>query len=354
MMNGDGLGRFVGIHGRAQGQLFGGSEVTQQIRAHVSFGNVNDSYDYRLGLEYAESDVLVFSDESFKFNTSQPPLTAFDSEKNIEEGSLGSEEAWSNLGVWNDLGGGHSEAKITTYRCENDSYSQSNGGSCSPECVAAKEVVKIFERSPVYQFNNTSLTSKIKTSCYVGDNFSLRHDASNLSSVIFRLENEYEKQYRSVLRDINQILPGFNRFAIEEKDEMTILNWKSLSLDKIFGAGQTSDGSLRLFALITLLNLPPRMLPDVIFLDEPELGMHPAAISLVGSIIDVISQDCQVILATQSPLLVDEFDLDEIIVFGLEDEKTHIRQLEAEEYAHWLKKYSTGQLWQKNVIGGRP
>ena len=96
------------------------------------------------------------------------------------------------------------------------------------------------------------------------------------------------------------------------------------------------------------------MLPDVIFIDEPELGMHPSAISLVGSIIDVVSQDCQVILATQSPLLVDEFNLDEIIVFDLKNGKTHIRQLESTEYDHWLKEYSTGQLWQKNVIGGRP
>ena len=354
MMNGDGLGRFVGIHGRAQGQLFGGSEVTQQLTAHVSFGNGNDSYDYRFGLEYAEADTLVFSDESFKFSTNQQMLTTSNSEKNNEESNLRLEETWSNLGAWNDLGGGHSEAKITTYKCENDSSRQSNDGSCSPECVAAKEIVKIFKGSPVYQFHNTSLTSKIKASCYVGDNSSLRHDGSNLSSVLFRLENEYGKDYRSVLRDINQILPVFDRFAIEEKDEMTILNWKSLSSDKIFEAGQTSDGSLRLFALITLLNLPTRMLPDVIFIDEPELGVHPAAMSLVGSIIDVVSQDCQVILATQSPLLVDEFNLNEIIVFDLKDEKIHIRQLESKDYNHWLEEYSTGQLWQKNVIGGRP
>ncbi len=348
MMNGDGLGRFVGINGRAQGQLFGASEVTQQISAHVSFGNGNDSYDYRFGLEYAESDILVFSEESFKFSTNQQILTTNSSEKNSEESNWGLEETWSNLG------GGHSEAKITTYRCENDSYYQSNDGSCSSECVAAKEIVKIFRGSPVYQFHNTSLTSKIKASCYVGDNSSLRHDGSNLSSVLFCLENEYGKHYRSVLRDINQILPGFDRFVIEEKDGMTILNWESLPSGKIFEASQTSDGSLRLFALITLLNLPTKMLPDVIFIDEPELGMHPSAISLVGSIIDVVSQDCQVILATQSPLLVDEFNLDEIIVFDLKDGKTHIRQLESKEYDHWLKEYSTGQLWQKNVIGGRP
>ena len=354
MMNGDGLGRFVGVNGRAQGQLFGGPEVTQQISAHVSFGNGNDFYDYRFGLEYAESDILVFSDESFKFSTNQQMLTTSSSEKNSQESNLRLEETGRNLGAWNDFGRGHSEAKITTYRCENDSYSQSDDGSRSPECIAAKEIVKIFKGSPVYQFHNTSLTSKIKASCYMGDDSSLRHDGSNLSSVLFRLENEYGKHYRSVLRDISQILPGFDRFVIEEKDGMTILNWKSLSSGKIFEAGQTSDGSLRLFALITLLNLPTRMLPDVIFIDEPELGMHPSAISLVGSIIDVVSQDCQVILATQSPLLVDEFNLDEIIVFDLKNGKTHIRQLESTEYDHWLKEYSTGQLWQKNVIGGRP
>ena len=354
MMNDEGLGRFVASQGRANDQLHGGPEVTQQIEAQLSFGNDNDNYDYRFGLEYVLSDRFIFFEEAFKFKRSEQKLPLNHAEREAGRVNLGSDDEWRNLEFWHQLGKGHEEANILDYRCDNDASTNSNKGSCSPECLAAKEIVNFFKNSPVYQFQNTSLASRMKASCYVGDNFALRHDGGNLSSVLFRLENEFGRQYRSVCRDIGQILPVFDKFAIEEKDEMTILQWESLFLDKIFGAGLTSDGSLRLFALVTLLNLPPEMLPNVIFLDEPELGLHPAAISLLGDIISGLSQDRQVLLATQSPLLVDEVGLDEVIVFDLEKERTHIRQLEAKEYAHWLEKYSTGQLWQKNVIGGRP
>ena len=101
-----------------------------------------------------------------------------------------------------------------------------------------------------------------------------------------------------------------------------LLRWKAKGTDKTFGAHVTSDGSLRFFALVTLLNLPPEMLPDVILLDEPELGLHPAAITLVGDMIQTLAKQRQVITATQSPLLVDTFGLDEIVVLDLHDGQT--------------------------------
>ncbi len=132
------------------------------------------------------------------------------------------------------------------------------------------------------------------------------------------------------------------------------MRWKAKGTDKTFGAHLTSDGSLRFFALTTLLNLPPEMLTDVIFLDEPELGLHPAAMTLVGGMIQAFGYDRQVIVATQSPLLVDTFSLNEIIVLELQDGETKIRRLDPDEYQNWLKEYTTGELWQKNLLGGRP
>ena len=132
------------------------------------------------------------------------------------------------------------------------------------------------------------------------------------------------------------------------------MRWKARWTDKTFGAHLTSDGSLRFFALTTLLNLPPEMLPDVLLLDEPELGLHPSAVALVGDMIKALSNERQVIVATQSPLLVDAFSLDDIIVLELRDGRTEVLQLDEDEYQHWLAEYTTGELWQKNLLGGRP
>ena len=96
------------------------------------------------------------------------------------------------------------------------------------------------------------------------------------------------------------------------------------------------------------------MLPDVLLLDEPELGLHPAAIVLIGNMIKSLATERQVVIATQSPLLVDAFSLDEIVVLELRDKRTEFRRLDADDYQIWLDDFTTGELWQKNLIGGRP
>ena len=112
---------------------------------------------------------------------------------------------------------------------------------------------------------------------------------------------------------------------------------------------------MRFFALVTLLNLPPEMLPDVILLDEPELGLHPMAVDLVAEMVKAAGQNRQVIVATQSPLLVDAFGLDQVIVLDLDQGATVLRQLDPAQYAQWIEQdYSSGRLWTKNLLGGGP
>jgi predicted ATPase len=97
------------------------------------------------------------------------------------------------------------------------------------------------------------------------------------------------------------------------------------------------------------------MLPDVLLLDEPELGLHPVAVALIGNMIKALAGDLQIIVATQSPLLVDVFDLDEIIVLDLHNGSTTFRRLEPDAYREWLDdSFTPGELWQKNLLGGRP
>ena len=134
-----------------------------------------------------------------------------------------------------------------------------------------------------------------------------------------------------------------------------MLAWRAKGSEKLIGAHLTSDGSLRCFALVTLLNLPPEKLPSVLLLDEPELGLHPAAIELVAQMILRVSQDRQVMIATQSPELVDMFTIDQVAVMDLVDGATRVKQLQADEYQVWLnEEYSPSALWGMNIVGGRP
>ena len=168
------------------------------------------------------------------------------------------------------------------------------------------------------------------------------------------MRQEDPRRYEHLRRHIRWILPVFDRFAIEDEHGYVMLRWLARDSDEVIGAHLTSDGSLRFFALMTLLSLPTAQFPSVILLDEPELGLHPTAIAVLAGRIRSLAIRRQIVIATQSSLLVDEFDLEEIQIFDLTDGQTHLRTLDSDQYREWLDEYSTGELWRKNLLGGRP
>ena len=184
----------------------------------------------------------------------------------------------------------------------------------------------------------------------------MRENGENLAPILYWLRENDPKRYDLICKQISRILPAFDRFDLENRSGKVALLWRNKHLsDKILSAHLTSDGSLRLFALVTLLNLPKEMLPDIVLLDEPELGLHPAGIALIGRMIRSLSQAKQVIVATQSPLLVDAFQIDEIIVAECDGAKSTLTPKKSVDYAVWLEaNFSAGELWLKNVLGGRP
>jgi predicted ATPase len=92
----------------------------------------------------------------------------------------------------------------------------------------------------------------------------------------------------------------------------------------------------------------------MILVDEPELGLHPFAIGMLAALIRQASVDTQVIISTQSSLLLDHFEPEDILVADLVEGGTQLTRLNSSRLAKWLKDYSLGQLWEKNELGGRP
>ena len=99
---------------------------------------------------------------------------------------------------------------------------------------------------------------------------------------------------------------------------------------------------------------PVRERPSLILLDEPELGLHPYAISMLASMVKSAATETQIIISTQSSLLLDRFEPEDILVTELEDGATTLTRLQSSDLEEWLEDYSLGQLWEKNHFGGRP
>ena len=319
------LAEFVGLQGGADDQLFGGNRVTPQMEAEVALRTEAGRNDYRFALAHAHPDRFVFTEEAFRFSATDYPTEA----------------------RWQHTSSGEPEASIVelAQRPPRPGINQ----------TTARVIVHLLKGCHAFQFHDTSDTSNFKTRWDVEDNNYLRTDGGNLAAVLHRLEQEDIERFELISRHVRRVLPVFDRFQVDESYGKVSLRWKAMGADKSIGAHLTSDGSLRFFALVTLLNLPLEMLPNVLLLDEPELGLHPAAIALVGSMIKALAVDRQIIVATQSPLLVDVFDLDEIIVLSLEEGRTTCRRPDADGYQRWLDEgFMPGEMWQKNLIRGRP
>ena len=326
MLRSSSLEQFVERNGGADDQLYGGSWTTPAMQAELSLETERGRNDYGFTLAHAHPDRLMFTREAFRFSSNDRP----------------SEAPWTRL-----PGGGYREAQIVEV-----AHSPQ-----PPEInqTTAQTITRLLRNCAAYQFHDTSDSSSLKTRWDTGENNKLRSNGGNLAAVLYRLEHEDHHRFEMICRHIGRILPVFDRFTIEDSYGKVQLRWKAKGSDKTFGAHLTSDGSLRFFALVTLLNLPREMLPDVVLLDEPELGLHPTAIALIGDMIKALAVDVQVIAATQSPLLVDVFDLEEIVVLEADDGRTSIRRLATDDYRHWLdESFAPGELWQKNLIGGRP
>ena len=91
-------------------------------------------------------------------------------------------------------------------------------------------------------------------------------------------------------------------------------------------------------------------------IDEPELGLHPAAIGMLAGMIMKASENAQVIIATQSPGLLNEFSPDKVVVIERDRQRrtSVFRKLATEQLREWEDEYTMSELWDKNVIGGRP
>lgn len=189
----------------------------------------------------------------------------------------------------------------------------------------------------------------------VDDNRFLRSDGANLPAILYLLREKCASSYHLIVRTVQQVAPFFDDFLLQPRGlESTDirLEWRHKKSDQYFDASSLSDGTLRFIALATLFLQPEEFRPSIILVDEPELGLHPFAIEVLAALVRQASVSTQVIVSTQSSLLLDHFQPEDVLVADRVDGGTQLRRLEPEPLAKWLEDYSLGQLWEKNEIGG--
>jgi predicted ATPase len=319
-MIGDRLQEYVAVSGGAKSLLYYGPKVTPFVEADLRFVTESGESSYFLRLAHAAVDTIIFTEERLTFQ--RPGFL----KPRVEQ-----------------LGAGHRETQL---RGMNQSENQT-----------VRVLRAIVSSCRLFHFHDTSLTAAVRLPGYIEENRHLRPDAGNLAALLRRQRLQAPAVYDRIVRTIRQINPLFGDFVLEPQTlnpNEIVLNWREKGKDLLFGPHQISDGTLRAMALVTLLLQREEELPDLIVIDEPELGLHPYAIEVIASLFRKASHHCQVIISTQSPQLLDYFEASEIIVVNRPEETSEYSRLSEEQLASWLEEYDLGELWEKNVLGGGP
>lgn len=317
---------YLADRGPASHILHFGPKRTPVINAELQISGERGTNFYRFALAH------VRQDDTFLFTNEEVQYHALDDDNPTPSIPLGP--------------GGHRESGLSEQWSTND--------------ATVRFTKWIIERCRVFQFHDTSVASHIRSKPFADKNRYLMADGGNLAAVLCRLSQPATADiFAEVTRTIQAVLPWLDRFILEpegpEGKQVVPLRWRMTGQgDYDFVAGQLSDGSLRIMALITLLLLPPEMLPVVMILDEPELGLHPAAENVIAGLIKQAAQSCQVILSTQSATFIDHFGADDIVVTELTDGESSFTRQSADTLHRWLERYTLSQVWSKNIIGGRP
>ncbi len=217
--------------------------------------------------------------------------------------------------------------------------------------------IRLLSGCRVYHFHDTSRSAPVKQYVPTADSLALRNDAGNLAAFLLNMSTSQDGKviaaYRRIVGAVRQVAPFFRDFVLQpEQADRIRLRWRQTDSDAVFSADQMSDGTLRFVCLATLLLQPD--LPALVVLDEPELGLHPYAIVQLAQLLRQAATRSQVLLATQSVTLMNQFGLEDLIVVERVDGASAFSRPDADKLSGWLAEYSLGELWEKNLIGGRP
>lgn len=215
-------------------------------------------------------------------------------------------------------------------------------------------VYDALSRWQVYHFHDTSMTAGMRREVGLDQGKQLQPDASNLAAFLFRWRETYPDKYRLLIDTIRRVAPYFDDFELLETssaiEDTVRLTWRQKGNAYVFQPGHFSDGTIRFICLAACLLQPNP--PSTIVLDEPEIGLHPTALSLLAGLMRSASKRMQIIVATQSPVLLNEFSPHQIITVNQRNGASEFERLDSADLDDWISEYTLGDLWQKGVIQG--
>ena len=202
-----------------------------------------------------------------------------------------------------------------------------------------------------YNYFDISLKSAIRSASPFGIDNYLFSTGDNLNTVIQKIKNNQSLSYERLEEQLKNVNPHFKEIGFNLFGSKSYLLLREHNLDKAISIEHISDGTL--YFLLHLAIFYNRERGKIVAIDEPETGLHPDMIrSIANAIKHAATDGTQLFIATHSPLFVNHFEVEELIIFEKDQQNQTIVKT-IEDLEDLDEERPTGQLWLAGYLGGK-
>jgi len=204
----------------------------------------------------------------------------------------------------------------------------------------------------IYSFFDTSANGKLRQTVRATGGKKLEKNGGNLPTILNSIKIKSKENYNKITESLKVINPNFKGldFNILGGGNIELMIDEN-QLKTSIHVTHMSDGTLKYLCLLAILYNPVHS--EIITLEEPESGLHPDMLNEISKVIKEASRNSKIIFTTQSLKLLDNFELENVIVFEKTKENYSIaKNLDESEYKNWYDKFFLGEMWNKGDLGG--
>lgn len=213
-------------------------------------------------------------------------------------------------------------------------------------------VRKAIDSIAVYDSFDTSGTSKLRRLAEFATGTRLWKNGENLTQLLNDLKNNHSLDFETIENTLQKVNPAYKEIVISNITGQSYLSLREKKLNKTIGALHISDGTLH-FLLLEAIFLNPNR-GTLLAVDEPERGLHPDMIRSVAEMLKSAAKESQLIIATHSPHLLNQFELEDVLVFEKnENNSTEVKKLSDTDFSDYEGDLLPGQLWLNGELGGK-
>jgi predicted ATPase len=188
-----------------------------------------------------------------------------------------------------------------------------------------------------------------------GDSFIenyLLPNGNNLYALLNDLNINQSKTYDEIEKQLQAVNTNFKNIISKPMGSKFLYFLKEKGLDKAIDFQFISDGTLQYLLLLSIFFNPKR--GKLVTLDEPDNNLHPDMINgIAKGIKHAAATGTQMIIATHSPLFLNDFELKDVLIFEKDkNNQSIVNRKSIKEFEHWEGDFLVGQMWLSGQLGG--